>query len=212
MYTVAMTPLQREFAKQYALNPTASAAALAAGYSKSYASGSHPPKLLKNPLIIDEIQRIRRGAHAITVRSAADVVDEYSKIAFTDLWEFFKDDPDFPGRHVFKSPDELTPDQRAVCISIKPIWRTRKLKDEHGNTEEVHRQEWDYRFADKESALQQMGRHFGIFDDKLKLTTARSNPFKNATPEQLEKLKASWVKTMNDGNAVIDGKFKEVKQ
>jgi hypothetical protein len=75
----------------------------------------------------------------------------------------------------------------------------------------VQRQEWEYRFADKENALQQMGRHFGIFDDKLRLSTSGQNPFKNATPEQLENLKQSWVKTMNGGAKAIEGSYEEVK-
>jgi len=93
---------------------------------------------------------------------------------------------------------------------MKPRWHMRERLV--GNeVKQVHREEWTYRFADKENALQQMGRHFGIFDDKLKLTSGNQNPFKNASPQQLEQLKKSFIKTMNV-LPVIDAKYKEVNQ
>ena len=193
----------------YALNPVVMVAAEGAGYSKNYAK-SGALRLLQDPDIISEIQRLRQRLNERAEKSSSDVVNEYSKIAFTDRYEFLKDDPDFPGQHVYKAPEELTEEQRAICVMIKPVWRTRKrIIDKE--TVEVHRQEWEYRFADKENALQQMGRHFGIFDDKLRLTSSAQNPFKNATPEQLEKLKESWIKTMNAGGvAAIEGSYEEV--
>lgn len=203
-----MNPRQREFARLYALNPVVTQAAEGAGYSANYAK-SGALKLLEHPDIVSEIQRLRSRLNERAAKSSVDVVNEYSKIAFTDRFDFITEDPDFPGRHVYKHPSELTDDQRAICTMIKPVWRTRKgmVNDE---LFEVHREEWEYRFADKENALQQMGRHFGIFDDKLKLSVSGQNPFKNATPEQLEKLKRSFIKTMNGGVPAIEGSYEEV--
>ena len=206
---MGMTPKQREFARLYAASPVVMTAAEGAGYAKNYAK-SGALKLLENPDIVAEIQRVRLRLNERAEKSSTDVVNEYSKIAFTDRYDFIKDDPDFPGHHIYKAPDELTSDQRAICISIKPSWRTRK-RIVDGVEIEVQRQEWEYRFADKENALQQMGRHFGIFDDKLRLSTSGQNPFKNATPEQLENLKQSWVETMNGGAKAIKGSYEEIK-
>ena len=202
-----MTPKQREFARHYAMNPDAQAAALAAGYSKQYAK-SNSGKLLENQDIVHEIQRLRQRMNERAEKSATDVVNEYSKIAFLDRWGFLKPDPDFPGHHLYKSPEELTDEQRSICLSIKPVFRKRERIID-GEKIVVHRQEWDYRLADKESALLQMGRHFGIFDDKLKLTTGSgTNPFANATPQQLEKLRRSFVGIMSGDT--VDGEYKEV--
>jgi hypothetical protein len=81
---------------------------------------------------------------------------------------------------------------------------------EDGKSKSIFRQEYNYVFSDKAKALEQMGRHFGIFDDKLKLGVSTMNPFKHATPKQLEKLKAAFVQTMN-GTKAIDGQFEEVE-
>lgn len=209
MYTIVMTPKMREFARLYCLNPNAEAAAIGAGYSKQYAK-SKSTYLVRHEDVVAEIQRLRQRTNERAEKSSVDVVNAYANIAFNDRWGFIKPDPDFPDEHIFKAPYELTDEQRAVIVDMKPRWHKRE-RTVDGVKKEVHREEWIYKFADKESALQQMGRHFGIFDDKLKLTTSRQNPFKNATPQQLAKLKESFIKTMNIPS-LIEGEYTEVKQ
>ena len=201
-----MTPKQREFARHYAMNPDAQAAAIAAGYTKQYAK-SKSGKLLENQDIVHEIQRLRQRMNERAEKSATDVVNEYSKIAFADRTEFLKPDPHFPGCFLYKAPDELTDEQRALVEKVTTNWhkRTRVID---GEKIVVERQEYNYVLSDKASALNQMGRHFGIFDDKLKLTGGSRNPFANATPEQLEKLRSSFVGIMS--GETVDGEYKEV--
>jgi phage terminase small subunit len=203
-----MTPKQLNFANNYAADPNAYQAAIDAGYSLHYAKTA-TLRLLKNEEVQSQIQRMRERLNQQADKSATDVVNEYAKIAFADRYEFLKDDPDFPGMMINKSPDELTPEQRALCTEIKPQYHTRKRTIE-GEKIEVHRQEWHYRFSDKENALQQLGRHFGIFDDKLKLIGSQTNPFKNATPAQLEALRKSWTQTMVDPK-LLEGEYHEVE-
>lgn len=204
-----MTPKQREFARLYAQCGSIKQAARGAGYCEKYADGmSH--KLLKNEEVVAEIKRIRDVLNKSADKSATDVVNEYAKIAFVDRVDFLKPDPHYDGEFVYKAPDELTADQRAVVEKVN--MRTRDIKvvnAETGETNELTRQEYTYVIADKQTALNQMGRHFGIFDDKLRLTGSQQNPFKNASPAQLEQLKQSWVKTMNEG--AIEGEYKEVE-
>jgi len=202
-----MTPRQRQFALSYVKSENVSKAAVEAGYSKQYAKGN-AGKLLNKADVIAEIKRLRERMNQQADKSATDVVNEYSKIAFADRTSFLKEDPDFPGHRVYKSPDELTQEQRDIVESVTPTWYTRK-RNINGQVVEVHRQEFRYVIADKANALQQMGRHFGIFDDKLRIGVSRTNPFANATQAQLEQLKKSWIKTMTDPK-LLEGECEEV--
>lgn len=201
-----MTPKQRDFARFVAQGLTAQQAALDAGYSEKYAHGmSH--KLLQKQEIIDEVKRIRSRLNERADKSAVDVVNEYSVIAFTDRTGFLKPDPDFPDCFVYKAPHELDDAQRALVEKVTTTWRkVERVID--GNKIKVERQEYNYVLSDKMSALNQMGRHFGIFDDKIRLSDNRQNPFKGASPEQLQELRASFIKTMA-GGTIVDGEYRE---
>jgi hypothetical protein len=156
------------------------------------------------PAIIAEFKRLRERLTEQADKSATDVVNEFSKIAFTDRVDFLKPDDFFPGCYIYKSPDELTTVQRSLVEKVNTIWRVCK-RTIGGKKLEIERQEFSYLLSDKTKALESMGRHFGIFDDKIKLQLQRQNPFMNASPAQLEKLKKSFINTMNQP-AVIEGK------
>jgi phage terminase small subunit len=199
-----MNPKQREFARLYALEPNAKKAALAAGYSASYANTNGVQRLLQNEEVVAEIQRLRQRMNERAEKSSTDVVNEYAKIAFTDRVDFLKEDPLRPGFFIYKSPDELNEEQRAVVERVSMTTEELKIDDvKH------RRQRYTYTLADKANALQQMGRHFGIFDDKLKLVQSQQNPFASATPEQLAKLKQSFVGIMS--GETVDGEYQEIK-
>ena len=192
-----MTPKQRQFAAAYVSSQNARQAAISAGYSEQYAYSKAHKKLLENPEVLAEIKRLRARLNERADKSATDVVNEYSKIAFTDRVSFLKDDDIRPGEWMYKAPDELTDDQRALVEKVHmSVCKVQGVTPD-GEPITVHRQEYRYVLADKANALQQMGRHFGIFDDKLRLGVAKSNPFANASPEQLEQLKRSLMKTIN---------------
>ena len=66
-----------------------------AGYSERYTK-SKAHKLLEIPAVIDEIKRLRARVNEQVEKSAADVINEFSKIAFTDRIDFLKEDPYYP--------------------------------------------------------------------------------------------------------------------
>ena len=112
-----MTPKQKEFCRLYAQCGLIGESARGAGYSDKYADGmAH--KLLDKPEIVAEIKRLRERLNETADKSAVDVVNEFSKIAFTDRVDFLKEDPYYPGEFINKSPDELTADQRAIVEKI----------------------------------------------------------------------------------------------
>lgn len=206
-----MTPRQKEFARLYVQCGVIAEAARGAGYSDKYADGmAH--KLLRKPDVMEEIRRLRDRLNQQADKSATDVVNEFSKIAFTDRVGLLKEDPYYPGEFIYKSPDELTADQRAIVEKVTYTMHEITIIED-GEVQKLWIKNYTYILSDKSKALENMGRHFGIFDDKLKLTSSQQNPFKNASPAQLERLKASWVETMNGGEVpAIEGNYKEVKK
>jgi len=203
-----MTPKQQDFAINYSQTQNAEQSALGAGYSKKYAR-SHVQRLLRIPDVVAEIKRLRNKVNQMVEKNATDVVNQFSKIAFTDRVSFMKEDPERPGEYMYKAPHELTQDQRD-CVETTKMYTAEIIVIEDSKPKSIFRQEYVYVFSDKAKALEQMGRHFGIFDDKLKLGVSVSNPFKHATPKQLEQLRSAFVKTMN-GTKAIDGQFEEVE-
>lgn len=204
----------RLFCANYAKTQNAYRSAIDAGYSEKYAK-AHSGKMLERPEVVAEIKRIRARLTEQADKSATDVVNEFSKIAFTDRVDFLKEDPLMTGQWMYKAPDELTEQQRAVVEKVTYSIHELNTVNEHGDVVPVFRQEFNYIFADKTKALESMGRHFGIFDDKIKLQLQRQNPFANATPAQLEKLKKSFITTMNQPDAkspaLIEGKAEAKK-
>ena len=178
-----------------------------AGYTPTYAN-SKGHLLLNDPDIVSEIKRLRDRLQQTADKSATDVVNEFSKIAFVDRVDFLKEDPNYPGEFINKSPDELTPDQRAIVEKITYTMHEITLI-EAGEVQKLWIKHYTYVLSDKAKALEQIGRHFGIFDDKLRLGVSSTNPFSNATPAQLEQLKESWVKTMTD-TKLLEGEYKVV--
>lgn len=189
-----LTEKQRTFCQLYVENGgNSQQAAIGAGYSPNYVK-SKAHLIINHPLVAQEINRLRQRMNQMADKSATDVVNEYARIAFADRTGFLKPDPDFEGCFVYKSPDELTEEQRAVIEKVHTQWRKVERKI-NGEKIEVERQEFNYTLSDKANALQQMGRHFGIFDDKLKLT-ANANQFKHLNSEQLLQLKSAFANVM----------------
>lgn len=207
VYDLPMNDRERQFCIEYAANPNAEQAALKAGYAASY-SHKLAHLIIRRPHVIAEIQRLRVKMNVRAEKNATDVVNEYAIIAFTDRVGFLKPDPEFPGSVMYKAPDELTDDERALVERVTTTWR-KVEREVDGVKKKIERQEYSYVLSDKANALQQMGRHFGIFDDKLRLQTLTKNPFSGATPEQLEQLKNAFVNTMQGGK-LIDHKTGEV--
>ena len=202
-----MTPKQRSFCRHYSQSNSAYNAAVEAGYTKRYAK-SWSGRLLENPALVAEIKRLRERLNEKADRSAADVVNEFSKIAFTDRVGFLKEDPHYPGEFIYKSPDELTQEQRDIVEKVTYSMHEITVIED-GEVQKLWIKHYTYQLSEKAKALENMGRHFGIFDDKLRLVTSAQNPFKNATPAQLEQLKESWVQTMTDPKLLV-GEFEEV--
>lgn len=141
-----LSPRQLAFAAAYAKHGVASRAAVEAGYSEKTAA-SQAERLLRNVGIRAEVERL--GAKA-TEKAEVDVqriVDELALIGFADLAEFVEWGPE--GVRL-KSSDSLDAVHRRAIVEVSESRNGLKIK-----------------LADKNSALEKLGRYLGMFVDKV---------------------------------------------
>lgn len=205
--------MRKKFCLYYVQNGgIAQDAARQAGYSESFIR-KLSWRLLQRDDVKLEIARLRQRVEARTERNAIDVVNQIAKHAFAEILDYVKPDPEKPGNYISKSPEELTPDQRAAVASFKvmPVYE----RDNNGDIvtpRVVKGYEYKYTLHDQPASLIQMGRHFGIFDDKLKITNGAGNRFVNLTPEKLAELRTQIVNYMRNAagdQATLEGEFSE---
>jgi len=138
-----LTTKQKAFCEEYLINLNATQAAIRAGYSKKTAN-TDGPRLLVNARIQEHIQKLMDKRSARTEIKADNVLRELAKLAFSNIRDFVTFGPD----------EELTEDQMA-CIS-----EVSETKTKDGGTKR-------FKLHDKTKNLELLGRHLGLFNDKL---------------------------------------------
>ncbi len=149
----ALKPLnerQKIFVKEYIIDFNASRACVAAGYAKS-SSYTLPYDLLKRDYIRKAIRsEIDKRLERIQI-SQDRVVYELARIAFSDMRNFAQWGP---FGVTLKNSKTLT-DKDAACIA----------EISESDTSAVR-----FKLYDKLKALELLGRHLGMFNDKLELS------------------------------------------
>lgn len=162
-----LTPKQIRFIDEYLVDFNATQAAIRAGYKakNAYQIGSEN---LKKPQIQAEITRRQKDLQNRTEISQDRVVKELARIAFADVTDYAKVKNytlDKGGLKVVRKmvsvvrTTDLTDDQRAAIAGIK----------EGANGIEI-------KLHDKIKALELLGRHIGMFNDKLALSGTDGGP------------------------------------
>ena len=163
-----LTPKQIRFVDEYLVDFNATQAAIRAGYSKKTAAFIGAENL-KKPKIAEEIARRQKDLQRRTEVTQDRVVKELARVAFADASDYVcvetltyenEDGTVSPIQVVSpKDTDTLSDDQRAAIASIK----------QGANGVEV-------KLCDKIKALELLGRHIGMFSDKLSLSGADGGP------------------------------------
>lgn len=147
-----MTEKQKRFCNEYLIDLNATQAAIRAGYSVNNADkiGS---ELLGKTRVSEEISIAMAERSKRTGISQDRVVEELAKLAFVNAADVI----DVNTATVLKDakPEDL------ACIQSVKVKKTTKGK----NTIE----EREIRFYDKKDSLVQLGKHLGMFRDKLEL-------------------------------------------
>lgn len=162
----------RIFAQEYIIKFNGTEAAIKAGYAEKSARVT-ASRLLTQDNIQELIQFYMKEREKRTEITGDMVIQELAKLALSDIRELYDD----TGRLL--EPHELSDNAAASVSSFKVTSTQIGSKD---NLEEKTIEE--YKRHSKEKALELLGRHFGLFNDKLKV--------------EAEFNLASFVKTLHD--------------
>ncbi|MDF2650091.1 MAG: putative phage terminase, small subunit [Paenibacillus sp.] len=177
-----LTAKQKKFCNEYLIDLNATQAAIRAGYSEktAYRTGADN---LRKPQIAEYIQKAMRSREKRTEITQDKVLAELAKIAFVSGADFAKivtkKSPQ-TGKEFqqveLADTDSLPNDKKAAISNIK--------ETKFGIAVESY---------DKVKALELLGRHLGMFKEKLELSGGIdvNNPFEGLTTEELRKLASS---------------------
>lgn len=172
------TEKQLSFCREYTLFPeNAAQAAKRAGYNDYTHVGAH---LLRNPRIQAKIAEYRTLLTSQTKITKDRVLQELAAIAFANLRNFVTVDP-LSGETILDLEKISDTDAAALQeISITDSQGRVKIK-----TSKI-------RLADKTAALEKLGKHLGLFNDKLEISGGLSlqrlieSSFEQPVPVQIE--------------------------
>lgn len=159
------------FVKEYLKDLNATQAYIRAGYkfkSENVAAAS-AAKILRNPKIQEKIQAEMAEREKRTEITQDRVLREIANLAFTDRTGIVNLKKN---RVIIQDFEELTPEQRACVAGVK--------ETKYGI---------EVSFYNKEKALEMLGRHLGMFTEKVEVKgEINSNPLQGLTTEELKKL------------------------
>ncbi|MDK4497917.1 terminase small subunit [Fusobacterium necrophorum] len=160
------------FVKEYLKDLNATQAYIRAGYKakdeKSAAVLAN--RLLRKVKIQEKIQKAMAEREKRTEITQDRVLREIANLAFTDRTGIVNLKKN---RVIIQDFEELTPEQRACVAGVK--------ETKYGI---------EVSFYNKEKALEMLGRHLGMFNDKVKIDGEMTvnNPLQGLTTDELKKL------------------------
>lgn len=151
---------QALFVKEYLVDLNATQAAIRAGYSAKTAHAIGYENLIK-PHIAAAIAA-EQAARSVRLEISADrVVMELARVGFANMLDYMR--PNAQGDPVLHF-SELTRDQAAALSQVTVESYVEGQGDFARDVKRVK-----FRLADKIAALDKLGRHLGIYNDKLEL-------------------------------------------
>jgi len=175
-----LTNKQKVFVNEYLkdLNATRAYKTAYKNIKSEETAATNGSKLLRNTKVAEEIQKRMDERAKRTEITQDKVLKEIARLAFTDITSIvsvkkFKTNIGEYSKVVIKDFSELTEDQRACISGVKET----KLGIEVS-------------FCSKEKALELLGRHLGMFNDRLQLSgeVKTGNPFAGLTTEELKEI------------------------
>lgn len=159
---------QKRFCEEYLIDMNGTKAAIRAGYSPRTANEQAAQSLAK--LSIQQyLQELRTKQAERTGITADRVLQEYARLAFSDIRKFYT------AENALKDIHELDDDAAAALAGIEVTEETEFVDGQKVNTG------WTKKIKtyDKTKALEALGKHLGIFEKD----NAQAKPVTNITIE-----------------------------
>lgn len=192
---MALTAKQKQFVREYLIDLNATQAAIRAGYKEKTAE-QQGYQLLQKTSVQEAIQKAMDKRAQRTEITAERVLQELAKIGFANIADYLKVSTN---ERVVEYKDVEDDEGNVTQTPIFDFVQAVQLYD----TEDVERAKLDavaeikqtkdgvtFKLHDKVSALEKMGRHLGMFKDKIIHSGSVDvhNPYADLTTEELRKL------------------------
>jgi phage terminase small subunit len=198
---VKLTAKQQRFVEEYLIDLNATQAAIRAGYSAKNA-GKIGPELLGKTRVQEAIKAAMDKRSERTEITQNMVLGQLAKIAFSDITDFVKFGqkevqvmgPFGPLYETVTTADPSTGKKKKEKVPITKIINFVDFNESgqvDGTIIAEVKQGKDgssVKLNDRMKALELIGRHLGMFNDKLEVTGTTNNPFAGLTTEELKKL------------------------
>jgi phage terminase small subunit len=148
---VLKNPRREQFAQHFATGMTLENAYEAAGYRRNK---KHAYILRWTQEVAERIEEIQTTAAAKVGVTVERIVSELAKIAFANAGDYFRWGP---GGVTINPSADLTADQRSVIAEVS------ETRSETGGSIKI-------KLSDKQTALEKLGRHLGMFKEKVELS------------------------------------------
>ncbi|MBQ9741304.1 MAG: terminase small subunit [Kiritimatiellae bacterium] len=182
---------RRQFCEEYLIDLNATQAAIRAGYAERYAS-TNAHKLLQITAIKEKIDELMAERAKRTEITQDRVLKELAIIAFSNAADYAavierEAFMEVDGHQVKLLDDDGNP---IMYRTVEPVL-TDSLTDEQKRALSVikkGRDGFEVKPYDKVRALELLGKHLGMFQDKVEVTGEINNPMAGLTTEDLKKL------------------------
>lgn len=159
-----LTSKQRAFIDQYLIDMNASAAYVRAGFrSRGHSAEVNAARLMKHPAVAAAIAEAMERRSQRTMIGADNVLRELARVAFFDIGNAFTADG------ALKPLDEMNEDTRRALAGIE----INEIHDADGIVVGYTKK---IRISDKLKALELLGKHLGLFDERIKISGDEQNP------------------------------------
>lgn len=151
-----LTPREQRFIAEYPVDFNGKEAAIRAGYSKRSAAVT-ASRLLQKPAIKQAISTKRQLQIESADLSAARVLEELRRLAFSDIRSLFDEKGNLHPLH------KLTAEQAACIAGVEVVIKNAKAGD--NQTDTVHK----IKVWDKPRSLEMLAKHFTLLTEKIEL-------------------------------------------
>lgn len=166
-----LTPKQQRFVEEYLVDLNGTQAAIRAGYSVKTAR-SQGQRMLTNVDIQKAVQDAQGKRSQRTEITQDAVLKELAKIGFSNMLDYMTATD---GGDLIPDFSALTRDQAAA---ISEVTVETYVEGRGDDAEEVKRVK--FKLSDKRAALVDIGKHLGMFKDKVEVTGKNGEPIQTS--------------------------------